>query len=162
MTLEELAKRVQALEDMEEIKKLHHDYIFLLCDKQYEKMLDFFTDDARVQINTPYMCNGKNEIAKFFREVLAKRGGKKGGSVLTMPVITVDGNSAKGYWTMHKLFDDRDVPDIIAPSKWLQGKYDCEYAKQDGKWKFSYMRYMAWPVPLPGLEEDNTKKQTER
>jgi ketosteroid isomerase-like protein len=154
MTLEELAKKVQAIEDLEEIKKLQHDYIFLLCDKQYEKMLDFFTDDARVQINTPYVCDGKEEISRYFREVLANRGGKKGGSILTMPVITVDGDTARGYWTMHKLFDDRDVPEIIAPSKWLQGKYDCEYVKQGGKWKFSYMKYMAWPVPLPGLEED--------
>lgn len=153
ITLEELAKKVQAIEDLEEIKKLHHDYIFLLCDKQYEKMLDFFTNDAQVQINTPHACNGKEEIAKHFREVLANRGGKKGGSILTMPVITVDGDTAKGCWTMHKLFDDCDVPEIIAPSKWLQGKYECEYVKRDGKWKFSYMRYMAWPVPLPGMEQ---------
>jgi ketosteroid isomerase-like protein len=153
MTLEELAKRVQAIEDLEEIKKLHHDYIFLLCDKQYEQMLDFFTDDAKAQINTPYVCDGKEEIAKHFREVLANRGGKKGGSILIMPVITVDGDRAKGYWTMYKLFDDCDVPEIIAPSKWLQGKYDCEYVKQNGKWKFSYMRYMAWPLPLRSLDE---------
>jgi len=150
MTLEELGKKVQAIEDLEEIKKMHHDYVFLLCDKQYDQMLDFFTDDAAVQINAPYVCKGKKEIARHFREVIAKRGAPKGGQILVMPVITVDGDRAKGYWTMYRFFGNFDAPEI-PPWKWLQGRYDCEYVKQNGKWKFSSMRFMPWPEPWPSI-----------
>jgi hypothetical protein len=37
-------------------------------------MLEIFGEDATAQINAPYVCKGEEEIAKHFREVIAKRG----------------------------------------------------------------------------------------
>ncbi len=145
MTLEELEKRVRALEDLEEIKKLHRDYIFLLTNKQYEEMIDYFSENATAQIRTPEVYNGKNEIAKFFREVLPARGAPKGGQILVQPVITVEGNTAKGYWTMYRFF--YDLSESSGPTvKFTQGRYDCEYIREGGKWKFSSVKYVVpWP-----------------
>ena len=43
MSLEQLEKRLQALEDLEEIKKLHQNYINLMDNLRYEEVLDLFT-----------------------------------------------------------------------------------------------------------------------
>jgi hypothetical protein len=146
MTIEELEKRIQAVEDMEEIKKLHREYIFLLSDKKYEQMVDCFAPEATVRINSPEMVKGTEQIRKHFLDVVAKRGGPKGGQILVSPVITVEGEKAKGHWTMFRFFGDFRMPDI-PECGYLQGRYDCEYEKIDGKWKFSSMTYLPWPEP---------------
>jgi hypothetical protein len=66
VTLEELEKRMQAVEDMEEIKKLHREYIFLLSDKQYERMVDYFAPDAVARINLPEVLKGIEESGSTF------------------------------------------------------------------------------------------------
>ena len=78
MTLEELEKRIQAVEDMEEIKKLHGGYIFPLSDKLHEQMVDYFAPDAMAQISSPEMLKGIEEIRKHFLEVIAERGAPRG------------------------------------------------------------------------------------
>jgi len=146
MALEELEKRIQSIEDLEEIKKLHREYIFLLTDKQYEKMVDCFSPNATVRINSPEACKGTEEIRKHFIEVIAGRGAPKGGQILVQPVITVDGDTAKGHWTMYRFFGDFKAPGI-PECNYMQGRYDCEYKKVAGKWKFSAMTYLPWPEP---------------
>ena len=49
MSLEDLERRVQALEDLEAIRKLHQNYINLMDNLQYEQVLDLFTEDAAVE-----------------------------------------------------------------------------------------------------------------
>lgn len=145
MTLDELEKRVKVLEDVEEIKKLHRDYIFWLDNKQFEEMIECFAKDATEEIGgTGGARKGKEEIAKVFREVIAKEPSAKGGHILVQPVITVEGDRAKGYWTMYR-FDTFTTPagQLV---KWAQGRYDCEYIRENGKWKFSSLKYtIPWP-----------------
>jgi hypothetical protein len=50
MTLEQMEKRLRALEDLEEIKKLHRKYISCLDNLQFDKALDLFTEDAIAEI----------------------------------------------------------------------------------------------------------------
>jgi hypothetical protein len=141
MTIKELEKRVKAIEDLEEIKKLHYNYIFMLSNKQYEEMVDCFAEKAIAQITTPEVLRGKKEIGKHLTEVIAKRGAPKGGQILIQPVITVKGSTAKGSWVMYRLFYDFDAPG--GPSlRWTQGRYNCKYIKERGKWKFSSMKYV--------------------
>jgi len=144
MTLENLEKRVRALEDIEEIKKLHRDYIFWLDDKEFEKMIDCFAEDATEEIGKTGIHKGKEEIAKVFREVIAQQPSAKGGHILVQPVISVEEDKAKGYWTMYR-FDIFSTPagQLV---KWEQGRYDCEYIKENGKWKFTSLKYtFPWP-----------------
>ena len=42
MTLEELEKKVRALDDIEEIKNLHREYIFWLNNRQFKEMIRLF------------------------------------------------------------------------------------------------------------------------
>jgi ketosteroid isomerase-like protein len=154
VTLEELEKEIRALEAREEIKQLHRDYAFWLTNKQYDEIMTCFAENAIAKIRTPEVHKGKLEIEKRFREDIAKRPTPKGGHMLIQPVITVDGDTARGYWTMLHFFYDTDTPG--SPIRWKQGRYDCEYIREDGKWKFSSLY---WAAPWPEHSEQWVPKE---
>jgi len=148
--LEGLEKRVKAIEELEEIKKLHRDYIYWLSNHQWEKMIDCFAEDAVAEMPKTGKQKGKKAIAKSFRNDISREEAfQKGGHMLIQPVISVDGDEAKGYWTMYRFTYDFHSPagefvQLFGPE--LQGKYDCEYVKENGKWKFGKMKFTRpWP-----------------
>jgi uncharacterized protein (TIGR02246 family) len=167
MTLEELEKRVealeamekrlQALEDAEEIRKLHTDYIYNLSNWEFEKMADCFAEDAVEEgIHGGQKHEGKAAIRKMFEE-MAQSPPQKGGHMLIQPVISVDGDRAEGHWIMYRLNyyfkgPSGQVINMFGPS--VQRRYDCEYVKENGEWKFNRMKFTApWPEPDPRYEK---------
>ena len=149
MTLEELEKDVKALEDIVEIENMHREYVTWLNSEQWDLIIDFFSKTAITEMGPYGVQKGKGEIAKLFGEVLAKGKQPMGRQIVDQPVITVEGDSAKGYWVVYRFFDVASTP---APAtqvvKWEQGRHDCEYVREDGKWKFSYLKWtLLWPDP---------------
>jgi len=141
MTLEELAEKIKVLEDIEEIKKLHINYVYLLCDLQWDEMLDCFAENATLDLMDQGVRQGKKEIGEVFHNVLAKMIKRTDGHFVGQPVISVDGDKAKGYWILYLFFAEPEV-------KWVQGRQDCEYVKVNGKWKFSSVIFASpWPAP---------------
>lgn len=141
MTLEELEKRVGVLEDIEAIKQLHIEYIYLLCDLQWDVMLDFFAEDATLDLMDQGVRRGKKEISGVFHNILAKMIKRTDGHFVGQPVISVEGDKAKGHWILYLFFAEPEV-------RWMQGRQDCQYVKIDGAWKFSSVRFTSpWPVP---------------
>ena len=139
MTLEELEKRVKVLEDIEAIKKLHINYVYLLCNLQWEDMLECFADDATMELLDQGVSKGKKEISGVFHNVLAKMIKRNDGHFVGQPIISVDGDRAKGHWILYLFFAEPEV-------KWLQGRQDCEYIRVNGEWKFGSVKFTApWP-----------------
>ena len=68
MTLDELVKRVQILEDIEEIKKLHTNYIYWLCKLQWDNMLDCFAEDATLELMDQGVRKGGKRRVCFNKE----------------------------------------------------------------------------------------------
>jgi ketosteroid isomerase-like protein len=136
MSFEELEKRIQALEDMEEIKKLHQRYIDLMDHLRYEEVLDLFTEDATSEVRNFGVKKGKKEIAEIYLEVLAKnRGSERFDAHMAIePNIRVDGNTARGTWLIYILFSKPEVA-------WVQGRNECEYRKENGAWKISKLKF---------------------
>ena len=134
MTLEEMERRLRALEDLEEIKKLHRQYISYLDNLQFDKALDLFAENATAEVRDSGVRKGKKEIAEIYLGVLAKRTTRKDGHLVIQPDITVDGDTAKGHWVVYILFSEPSV-------QWVQGRNDCEYVKDEGKWKFSKLKF---------------------
>ena len=62
MNLEELEKRVRAIEDLEEIKILQIQYMSCLDNLQFKKVLDFFTEDAEVEVRNSGLLKGKRNF----------------------------------------------------------------------------------------------------
>jgi hypothetical protein len=106
MSLEELEKRVKAIEDLEEIKKLHQNYINLMDNLQYEKVLDLFTEDGTAEVRNSGVKRGRKGLTEIYIEGLAKRRGtsRDVGHMIIEPDITVSGNTAKGTWLIYMLF----------------------------------------------------------
>lgn len=157
MTLEELQKRVRVLQDIEEIKKMHRNYIFCLSNLQWEEMIDCFAEIATVEIAVHGVLGeydigkGKEQIAKILRDVIGKRALEirpKGGHILIQPIITVEGDTAIGQWMMSRYIYDLNTSGGLVPQL-SRGLYDCEYVREGGKWKFSYLK---WTQPWPESE----------
>jgi hypothetical protein len=133
MTLEEMEKRLTALEDLEEIKKLQREYMQHIDHLEFSQLLDLFTDDAIAETRNYGPHTGKKEIADLYQNKLGRRK-IRDGHLVGEPVITVDGNRAKGHWTVYMFFSEPTV-------EWVQGRNDCEYIKVNGKWKFSHLKF---------------------
>ena len=101
---------------------------------QFEKSLDLFTDDATAEIRDSGIHNGKNEIAELYSKMAAFRKDVKEGHFVIQPDIIVEGDKATGTWIVYILF--------LGPSvQWVQGRNECEYVKESGKWKFRKLKF---------------------
>ena len=145
MSLEELEKRIQAIEDLENIKKLHQHYIDLMDNLQYKEVLDLFTEDATVEVRNWGVKRGRKELSEIYIGILAKNRGtsRSEGHMAVEPDITVEGNTAKGTWLIYML----SQPKI----QWIQGRNQCEYRKEDGKWKISKLKFTRTLASNPSL-----------
>ena len=136
---EELEKRVKILEDIEAIKEFHINYVYLLCNLQWDDMAACFAEDATMELLDSGVVKGKKEIGGVFHNVLAERVKRNDGHLVGQPIITVNGDRAKGQWILYLFFAEPEV-------RWLQGRQDCEYVRVNGEWKFSKVKFTApWP-----------------
>jgi hypothetical protein len=160
MTPEELEKNVKTLEDITEIQNMHRDFSFWLNSgqKECEDVIDYFAQNATMEVEGLGVKKGKKEIAQFLKELAAKGTLPAGRHMLMQPIIDVNGDKASGYWNMIYFTDvPTTPPPVRRVTDWVQGKYDCEYVREGGKWKFSSLRltcpWPGWPerpyTPLP-------------
>ncbi len=148
MTFEELEKqfrelqaKVRELEDIENIKKLHREYLFYISNLEFDEALDCFSPDIVVDVANYGIKQGKEDVTKFFKEVIYQNVLQSKDAHFTgQAVISVEGAKAKGHWMFYRLLQRPSTPG------WVQGRYDCEYVKLDGQWKFSYLKMKRpWP-----------------
>jgi ketosteroid isomerase-like protein len=143
-----LEKRLKTLEDIEDIKKFHLNYIYLYNNHQHEEMAHCFAEDAVLDTGVFAVAKGKEEIARVFRDDIPTVNNWATAHVVVQPVITVDGDRAKGYWTMFLCFFDVATPK--GPGvRMYQALHDCEYVKVNGEWKYSSVKFICpWPPQL--------------
>ena len=155
MKLEDIENRLRTIEDIEAIKSLQNEYLTYVLNRQWTEIPDFFAEDAFVIVGSHGKCRGIEEIRILFREVISKAnaGKDRDAHFTVMPVITVDGDRAKGHWMLYIMIADSATG---AVSKLMQGRYDCDYVKQGGKWKFSKL---IWTNPWPLTPESAPRPQ---
>jgi hypothetical protein len=141
MTLEELDKRLRTLEDIESIKTLHREYLFYISNLEIENALDCFTQDITTDIAHYGRRRGKAEVRKFFREVIRDNVFQsQDGHYTGQPVISAEGDKATGHWMFYRFVPGPN------PKRFVQGRYDCEYVRENGQWKFSLLKLTRpWP-----------------
>jgi len=137
-----LEKKVRELDDIESIKKLHRDYLFYISNVEMDKALECFGEDIVTEVADYGAQKGIEEVTKFFKERIANNVKSSNDAHFTgQAVINVDGDTAEGHWMFYRL---------LAHSKnqgWVQGRYDCEYVKVNGAWKFSVLKMQRpWPA----------------
>ena len=149
--LKETEKRLRVYEDIEQIKQLQIRYVNALTYIKWDDLLDCFSEDSSVDVVAGGLVKGKAEIAKLFRETISKIHIGKEGIFCVHPLITVDGDKAKGNWLMYMMYAHHRTWQSLY---WIQGIYDAEYAKVNGKWKFSHLQWrprLEPPGPPPPI-----------
>jgi hypothetical protein len=144
MTLADIEKRLKALEDTEEIKKMHQSYIACLDSLQFDKALEYFVEDATAEIWHTRVHRGLKDITVMYHEMERERNNERVGHFACEPNITVDGDTAKGTWTIYILFFKPSV-------QWVRGHQECNYVKIDGKWKFKNLKFQRISASDPSL-----------
>ena len=146
MTMEELEKRIQVLEDKEAIRELHYHYLNCLTMVEWDKVFECFSDDVVTNIAHHGVKTGKTEVMNFFNNVIRKGHVGKEGNFVVHPIITVDGDRAKASWLIYIMHLDEKQENA---KDWVQGVYDMEYVKENGKWKIGYMGFQRRLGPPP-------------
>ena len=145
MDIKELEKRVRAIEDLEKIKQMHREYMSCLDNLEFKKALDFFTEDAEVEVRFSGVLKGKKAFLQIYLGTLATRRTERyDGHLVGQPVIAVDGDTARGHWLVYMFFSRPTV-------EWVQGRHDCEYRKENGEWKFSQLKFARTLASKPDL-----------
>lgn len=125
-----LEARIRALEEVEAIKRLKHEYCFALDRRDWKRVAELFAKDGTADYGPIGKKRGRKAILEFFRDVISKD--------FTFfchmahnPVIDLDGNRATGRWYF-------EIPATVPRKKarWITGWYEDEYVKEDGVWKF--------------------------
>ncbi len=158
MTLEELEKNVQTLEDVVAIENMHRDFIYWLNNRQSEdwlneiefpRVMDLFTDDAVVAMTSYGEYEGKTEIKKLMEKLVSEVAFSGGRIIMTQPIIDVDGDRARGRWVSYRFTEvPASPPNTREVVGWEQGECNCGYVKENGEWKFGKMDWVyPWPVP---------------
>jgi hypothetical protein len=147
MKLNSLENRVQILEDIEEIKQLHVHYVNCVITTKWDELAECFSKSGTFDAHAG-TATGREAIKKFFAEKVSNNHIGKEGLFAVHPIITVDGDKAKGSWLLYiqfalprKLKDKMaELPTDDAPD-WLHGFHEMDYVKEDGKWKISYLKF---------------------
>ena len=156
MTTEENNKRLKQLEDVQDIKDLHREYVYWVANCEWDNVIDCFTEDCSVNISKWGLRKGKASLQKLFKSDIGQNNMGKGrdSHCATMPVIKVDGNEAQGHWLMYVFISDNETGKAL---RWFAGRHDADYRRVNGQWKIHKLVYTApWPrTPdsVPRLEE---------
>jgi len=142
MNAQDIDRRLQVLEDIEEIKKLKYRYCYAVDQFQTDDLIKLFTSEAVADYNEFGKYAGTDEIEKFFKEIVPAK--------MTFfvhmasnPIIDIiDNENATGVWY-------GDVPGTIdGEARWMCGKYKEEYVKENGTWKIKTLNFV-WFYETP-------------
>ncbi len=140
--LKTLENQVRTLQDIEEIKTLQKAYGYYIEHWMFQEIIDLFSDGPDVSLTlAPGTYLGKEGIIKYFErrkdpdpeflhQVMQLSG---------IVDVDPDGNTAKGRWYGFGAIaspSDKGVRQFF-----MGGIYECEYVKEDGKWKIKKLRF---------------------
>ncbi|UCD56104.1 MAG: nuclear transport factor 2 family protein [Candidatus Hydrogenedentota bacterium] len=134
---DKLEERITVIEDTESIKKLRARYCYLVDDAvagdtaKWDEFMTHFVDDSWIDFELLGRHEGKEAVGKFYREVVASTLSYSA-HMVSNPIIEVDGDEAQGRWYVHVPLTGR-AEDMAG---WLQGRYEEEYVKVNGQWKW--------------------------
>ena len=135
MSMEDIERRLLALEAMEEIKSLKARYC-VYCDDDYDadNIAALFAEDAIWEGGDFGRYEGRAEIREFF--VNAPVMLPFAIHMVMNPIIEVNGDTATGIWYLFQACTFGESGRAV----WGSARYDEEYARLDGAWKFKNLK----------------------
>jgi ketosteroid isomerase-like protein len=135
--LEALEARIQVLEDIEAIKQLQYRYKNAFQQAKWDDVLDCFSANPTIDIKPDGTNVGKGmaEVKRQFGNMAKAHVGSET-DFIYHPILSVNGNAAKGTWWVT---DTMHIKDQGEQS--IYGIYTVEYVKENGKWKISFLQH---------------------
>ena len=137
MDITELEKRIARIEDIEAIKQLKARYCEI-CDDDHnpDRITTTFAEDGTWESVDFGTAQGHAAIRELFRD-FQKLISFSQHNVMN-PIIEIDGDRAKGIWYLFGPFTFRENNE----AKWTSIRYDDDYVKVDGEWKYQHLRVL--------------------
>ncbi|MFO7963773.1 MAG: nuclear transport factor 2 family protein [Desulfobacterales bacterium] len=135
-----MKEKIEMLMDMEAIKRLKYTYCYLADAgiagdaSKMDELVSWFTEDAWVDFSEFGIHQGKESISVFYKEIVAGALSYSA-HMVSNPIIDIDGHRAHGKWYVF-------VPCTLRQTEtaaWLQGKYEEDYRKIEGRWYWQSM-----------------------
>jgi hypothetical protein len=151
-TLEELQSRIQRLDDIKQIEQLQKIYGYYQDYCEWQKIVDLFADnDPSVEEADRGVYKGKEGIKRYYIDLLGGglntpiRAGYLGIIFQLQGLVTVNpgGRTANGRWYGMGM-EAKPIASIREGElrqTWINGIYENEYVKEDGKWKIKNLHF---------------------
>jgi hypothetical protein len=135
MDLAALEKRITRLEDIEAIKQLKALYCEI-CDDMHnpDRVTGLFAQDGIWESADFGKAQGHAQIRELFSKFRDMFSFSQHN--IMNPRIEVNGNRATGIWYIMGPWTYTENND----EKWLALRYDDDYVKIDGQWKYQHLR----------------------
>jgi len=133
----DIEARIRRLEDIEEIKQLQAKYAYFIDMLQPEEVVKLMVKDVKAEYGLWGSYQGTDGFLTFLKNIIPVSPMMR--HEIFMPLIEVKGDKAKGTWYLFGPFTALRPEGKVAV--WIQGKYENEYVKVDGEWKFSHIRF---------------------
>jgi hypothetical protein len=134
-----LEQKVQQLEDIEAIRKLKAKYTFALDKRDWDTVLNCFTDDTYtdwgVFAGGSGIYKGKQGVKQFFT-VDVPKAATFFVHMVHNDLIEVNGNQARGRW----YYEEPMTWAAENRAGWIVGTYDEKFVKQGGEWKIKEVK----------------------
>jgi SnoaL-like domain len=166
--LKALRAEVAALRDKDAIITLQTAYGYYVDKAQWDEAADLFARGATLEIAARGQFRGQDRIRAYLHALPALNEGTVFNHMQLQPLITVDGDTAKGRWRAIM-----EVGFVGRESLCGEGTYENAYIREDGVWKIDKLHffvtyYVAWDkgwsdggvpmgTPLSGMEPDALK-----
>ncbi len=131
----ELEQRITRLEDIEAIKQLKARYCEI-CDDDHnpDRITSLFAEDAIWESADFGKAEGHDAIRELFTGF--KKMFNFSQHNIMNPIIEVDGDRATGVWYIMGPWTYTENNE----EKWLALRYNDDYVKRDGEWKYQHLR----------------------
>ena len=142
---EQLAARVQRLEDLLAIHQLFVDYGLALDAGDFDAYAELFAEDGEVLLGPMGRAKGRDEIKALMTKTLS---GGIGSSfhIVSSPQVQLDGDTATSQVMWSVVTRDTAGAARLA----MIGRHRDELVREDGRWKFTRRRgYVDIPSAIP-------------
>jgi len=157
MDQQEMAARLQAVEDMIQIDKLQKIYGYYLDNGKWQEVIDLFADETEsIEIGDRGLFKGKDGVGRFFLGYLARTPKGRGYMAFHMQHqgvvdIAPDGRTAQGRWYCTMIQARPIEPGGPFRSVLGHGVYENDFVRENGAWKFKKVFYsLHYRSPIEG------------
>lgn len=151
--MEELEKKLEQLTDREAIRSLRFRYHECINGETFDAIPDLFSRDGALDFDYLGDANSRDELKAFFKKVETLVPFVKQ-FMHNHAIEAQEAETAKGYAYLEAKTISNGEAYFVA------GRYDDEYVKEDGKWKFKKMSltpYFTVPFKEGWAQEDRLK-----